>query len=41
MTHPFDTDAASFYSSFGFVASPAGEGMLLLLLKDAQRLLRG
>jgi len=41
MTHPFDTDAASFYRSFGFVASPAGEGMLLLLLKDAQRLLRG
>lgn len=41
MTHPLDADAADFYRSFGFVASPAGEGMLLLLLKDAQRLLPG
>jgi len=40
MTHPLDADAARFYLTFGFVASPAGEGMLLLLLKDAQRLLR-
>jgi len=40
MTHPLDADAASFYLAFGFVPSPAGEGMLLLLLKDAQRLLR-
>jgi len=40
MTHPLDADAANFYLEFGFVASPAGEGMLLLLLKDAQRLLR-
>lgn len=41
MTHPLDADAANFYLKFGFVPSPAGEGMLLLLLKDAQRLLRG
>lgn len=41
MTHPLDADAAGFYLKFGFVTSPAGEGMLLLLLKDAQRLLRG
>lgn len=41
MTHPLDADAARFYLTFGFSPSPAGEGMLLLLLKDAQRLLRG
>ena len=41
MTHPLDADAANFYRGFGFAASPAGEGMLLLLLKDAQRLPRG
>jgi len=41
MTHPLDADATSFYLKFGFVPSPAGEDMLLLLLKDAQRLLRG
>ncbi len=41
MTHPLDEDATRFYLKFGFVPSPAGEGMLLLLLKDAQRLLRG
>lgn len=40
MTHPLDAVAANFYLSFGFVPSPAGEDMLLLLLKDAQRLLR-
>jgi GNAT superfamily N-acetyltransferase len=40
MTHPLDADAASFYLHFGFVSSPAVEGMLLLLLKDAQRLMR-
>jgi GNAT superfamily N-acetyltransferase len=39
MTHPIDEDAAKFYLEFGFVPSPAGENMLLLLLKDAQRLL--
>ena len=40
MAHAF-VDAANFYLKFGFVPSPAGEGMVLLLLKDAQRLLRG
>lgn len=40
MTHPLDADATGFYLKFGFVPSPAGEGVLLLLLKDAQRLLR-
>jgi len=41
MTHPLDAAATGFYLKFGFVPSPAGEGMLLLLLKDAQRLLGG
>lgn len=40
LTHPLDADAGNFYLRFGFVPSPAGEGALLLLLKDAQRLLR-
>jgi GNAT superfamily N-acetyltransferase len=37
MTHPIDDEAARFYLRFGFVASPAREGQLLLLLKDARR----
>ncbi len=41
MTHPLNDQAADFYRHFGFVPSPAGQGMLLLLLKDAQRLVRG
>lgn len=41
MTHPPNEQAADFYKHFGFVSSPAGQGMLLLLLKDAQRLVRG
>ena len=40
MTHPLDAIAAKFYVDFGFAPSPAGHEMLLLLLKDAQRLLR-
>lgn len=40
MTHPIDAEAANFYLEFGFVPSPGGVGMLLLLLKDGQRLLR-
>lgn len=37
LTHPIDEEAAKFYTRFGFVASPAGEQQLLLLLKDARR----
>lgn len=37
LTHPIDDDAARFYASFGFVASPVREQQLLLLLKDARR----
>jgi hypothetical protein len=39
LAHPVDEDAARFYLRFGFVASPLRERQLLLLLKDARRLL--
>lgn len=39
LTHPIDIDAERFYRRFGFEASPAQEKQLLLLLKDARRLL--
>jgi len=38
MTHPLDNAAASFYLRFGFIPSPLRERQLLLLLKDAHRL---
>lgn len=38
LTHPLDEDAARFYRRFGFIASPLREQQLLLLLKDARRL---
>jgi predicted N-acetyltransferase YhbS len=37
LTHPIDAAAVQFYKRFGFVASPAGDQQLLLLLKDALR----
>jgi hypothetical protein len=39
LAHPIDDDATRFYLRFGFVASPLREQQLLLLLKDARRLL--
>jgi predicted N-acetyltransferase YhbS len=39
LTHPIDDDAAKFYARFGFVPSPLREKQLLLLLKDAHRVL--
>lgn len=39
LTHPIDADADTFYRRFGFVPSPVREGQLLLLLKDARRVL--
>lgn len=39
LTHPIDEAAASFYRRFGFEASPVREQQLLLLLKDARRML--
>ena len=39
MTHPVDAGAERFYRRFGFVASPLREQQLLLLLKDARKVL--
>ena len=39
LTHPVDAEADAFYRRFGFVSSPVREGQVLLLLKDARRLL--
>ena len=41
MTHPMDKEAARFYSRFGFEPSPLREDQLLLLLKDARRVVTG
>ncbi|MBH2020624.1 MAG: GNAT family N-acetyltransferase [Burkholderiales bacterium] len=41
LTHPMDEEAARFYSRFGFEPSPLREDQLLLLLKDARRLVAG
>ena len=38
LTHPIDEAAARFYLRFGFEASPAREQQLILLLKEARRL---
>ena len=40
LTHPIDEEAARFYTRFGFVASPLREQQLLLLLKDAKKVVR-
>ncbi|HDS1130722.1 TPA: GNAT family N-acetyltransferase [Stenotrophomonas maltophilia] len=39
LTHPLDEEAARFYLRFGFEPSPSGDQQLLLLLKDARKLL--
>lgn len=39
LTHPIDEEAARFYRRFGFEPSPVREQQLLLLLKDARRML--
>jgi GNAT superfamily N-acetyltransferase len=39
LTHPIDEDAARFYRRFGFESSPIREQQLLLLLKDARKVL--
>lgn len=39
LTHPIDAEADRFYRRFGFVASPLREQQLLLLLKDARRMI--
>jgi len=40
LTHPIDADAARFYNRFGFIASPLRQQQLLLLLKDARKILQ-
>jgi predicted N-acetyltransferase YhbS len=40
LTHPIDEEAAGCYRRFGFVPSPVREQQLLLLLKDAHRLVK-
>lgn len=39
LTHPIDEEASRFYLRFGFEASPVRDQQLLLLLKDARKLL--
>ena len=39
MAHPVDAGAERFYRRFGFVASPLRDQQLLLLLKDARKVL--
>ena len=41
LTHPINDEAMRFYTRFGFVASPAGDQQLSLLLKDAKRWVSG
>lgn len=40
LTHPIDEAAARLYTRFGFTASPLRQQQLLLLLKDARKILR-
>jgi hypothetical protein len=40
LTHPIDEDAARFHTRFGFIASPLRQQQLLLLLKDARKILQ-
>ncbi len=39
LTHPIDEEAARFYRRFGFESSPIREQQLLLLRKDARKML--
>jgi hypothetical protein len=40
LTHPIDEDGARFTTRIGFIASPLRQQQLLLLLKDARKILR-
>jgi len=40
LTHPLDAEADAFYRRFGFESTPLQERQLILLLKDARRLVR-
>lgn len=41
LTHPIDAAADTFYRRFGFEPTPAHERQLILLLKDARRVVGG
>ena len=38
LTHPLDAEADAFYRRFGFESTPENEQQLILLLKDARRI---
>ena len=40
LTHPLDAEAAAFYRRFGFESVPQNDRHLILLLKDASRLVQ-
>lgn len=40
LTHPLDAEADAFCRHFGFVPAPENERQLILLLKDARRIVR-
>ena len=40
LTHPIDDRASNFYERFGFISSPVREKQVVLLLKDARKLMR-
>ena len=40
LVHPIDEDAARFYTRFGFIASPLREQQLVMVLKDAKKVVR-
>ncbi|ODS93818.1 MAG: GNAT family N-acetyltransferase [Comamonas sp. SCN 65-56] len=39
LTHPLDAEAQAFYQRFGFEPTPENEQQMILLLKDARRLI--
>lgn len=41
LTHPLDAEAEAFYRRFGFEPTPENDRQLILLLKDARRLVEG
>ena len=40
LTHPLDAEADTFYRRFGFESTPTHDRQLILLLKDARRLMQ-
>ena len=40
LTHPIDAEADAFYRRFGFKSTPTHDRQLILLLKDARRLMQ-